>query len=125
MINVFFFTIGKVNKESLLFKGIKETVGIDFKIVFIIYSLLLITLFFVKKYRSNVLRYYYIFPVFFCDFTFFILVLFPEPHIDLFKIIINSNELLLSGKDPCHHIYPDIFYGEFDSAYQKQPVKLV
>ena len=65
MINVFFFTIGKVNKESLLFKEIKETVGIDFKIVFIIYSLLLITLFFVKKYRSNVLRYYYIFPVFF------------------------------------------------------------
>ena len=55
IINVFFFTIGKVNKESLLFKGIKETVGIDFKIVFIIYSLLLITLFFVKKYRSNLL----------------------------------------------------------------------
>ena len=65
------------------------------------------------------------FRCFFCDFSFFILVLFPEPHIDLFKIIINSNELLLSGKDPCHHIYPDIFYGEFDSAYQKQPVKLV
>ena len=99
--------------------------GIDFKIVFIIYSLLLITLFFVKKYRSNILRYYYIFPVFFCDFTFFILVLFPEPHIDLFKIIINSNELLLSGKDPYQYIYPDIYNGEFDYAYQKQEIRLV
>lgn len=125
MINVFFFTIGKVNKESLLFKGIKETVGVDFKIVFIIYSLLLITLFFVKKYRSNVLRYYYIFPVFFCEFTFFIPVLFPEPHIDLFKIIKNSNQLLHSRKDPYQHIYPDIYNREFDYAYQKQPVKLV
>ena len=125
MINVFFFTIGKVNKESLLFKGIKETVGIDFKIVFIIYSLLLITLFFVKKYRSNILRYYYIFPVFFCDSTFFIPVLFPEPHIDLFKIIKNSNQLLHSRKDPYQHICPDIYNGEFDYAYQKQLVKLV
>ena len=65
------------------------------------------------------------FRCFFCDFTFFIPELFPEPHIDLFKIIKNSNELLLSGKYPCHHIYPDIYYGEFDYAYQKQPVKFV
>ena len=56
---------------------------------------------------------------------FFIPVLFPEPHIDLFKIIKNSNELLLSGKDPYQYIYPDIYNGEFDYAYQKQPVKLV
>lgn len=65
------------------------------------------------------------FRCFFVTLPFFIPVLFPEPHIDLFKIIKNSNELLLSVKDPCHHIYPDIYYGEFDYAYQKQPVKLV
>ena len=65
------------------------------------------------------------FRCFFVTLPFFIPVLFPEPHIDLFKIIKNSNELLLSGKDPCHHIYPDIYNGEFDYAYQKQPVKLV
>ena len=31
MINVFFFTIGKVNTESLLFKGIKESKPALFK----------------------------------------------------------------------------------------------
>ena len=65
------------------------------------------------------------FRCFFVTLPFFIPVLFPEPHIDLFKIIKNSNELLLSGKDPYQHIYPDIYNREFDYAYQKQLVKLV
>lgn len=125
-INIIFFLFGKVNRESSLFEIIQKTSGVDFKIILIFYCLLIITLYFNKRLKSLVLRYYYIFPLlFFFIVIVFIPTFFPEPHIDLFTILKNSNNIIISGKDPYQYIYPDIYNGEFDYAYQKQEIRLV
>ena len=125
-INIIFFLFGKVNRESSLFEIIHKTSRIDFKIILVFYCLVIMVLYFNKKYKDVVLKYYYIFPLL----VFFILTVsiptfFPEPHIDLFTILKNSNHIIISGKDPYKCIYPDIYNGEFDYAYQKQEIRLV
>lgn len=64
-INIIFFLFGKVNRESSLFEIIQKTSGVDFKIILIFYCLLIITLYFNKRLKGLVLRYYYIFPLLF------------------------------------------------------------
>ncbi len=124
LINIIIFITGKVNVESQFFKILLEKTGVNFKIILIVTTALLLA---VKIYfRKKLLGFSFLFTlIFFFGFILIIPFLYPEPFIDLYVILKQSIVDIFANKDPYERVFPDIYDGVQDYAYRNQQIKLV
>lgn len=123
--NLIIYITGKFNVESGFLKIIKTKFGINMKLVMIISSFfMLLKWVFIKN--NNLLKDIFIYTIIFFVIPLLLIpFIYPNPDIDLYIILKQSIRDLSLNIDPYLRVYPDIYKGAYDYAYQKQPVKLV
>ncbi|MCU7618348.1 hypothetical protein NZ698_14200 [Chryseobacterium sp. PBS4-4] len=120
-INIFIFLTGKIENESQFFLTLKNYIGFNSKIIFLIINGLIIILSFNKKIKILTIAYLIVFILF----SLIVPFLYPDPFIDLFIILKQSINDLLHLKNPYERVYTDIYNGTYNYAYGKQDIKLV
>lgn len=125
LINIIIFITGKFNSQNLFFKTIDGKFDINLKLILIVCTTILLC---VKLYfRNKNLQFWsFLFTlIFFLSSIFLIPNLYPNPFIDLYIILKQSILDLYHGLNPYERVFPDIYKGIYDYAYQKQEIKLV